>query len=93
VSTEPTATFRPHSPYRLSDQVVLRLAPFGALVYDLVSRRLVALRDPDLPAVLGALDRFPSPAAAAAVLAPGREAQILRALDALAQKGLIRAAG
>jgi mycofactocin biosynthesis protein MftB len=92
VSTEQTALFRPDSPYRLSDQVVLRPEPFGALAYDLVTRRLVALRDPDLAAVLDNLHRFPSARAVAAALVPDREAGILRALDALAREGLIRAA-
>ena len=92
MSTEPTALFRPDSPYRLSDQVVLRDEPFGALAYDLTTRDLVALRDSGLASVLAALESYPSVLAAVAALAPDRAAAVLRALETLARKGLIRAA-
>ena len=47
--TEPGGSaFDPRAGYRVREQVVLRRESFGALAYDLRTKALRVLRDPDL---------------------------------------------
>jgi len=78
-------------PWRLHDQVSLRLEPFGALAYHFGTRRLSFLKSRKLLAVVVGLERQPS--GRAACLAAGVDAAQLpayaRALQTLAASGMI----
>lgn len=89
VSTDP---FDPARPYTLAPTVSLRPEPFGALVYDFVTRRLSFLKTPQLvtavrelanqPDIFGALD--------AAGVPPTEHDTYLKALAGLSQAGTIQ---
>jgi putative mycofactocin binding protein MftB len=94
VSTKPLDTtvpdgaagaFDPAAPYRLSESVSLRPEPFGALVYDFVTRKLSFLKTPQLVSVVRDLENQPdarSAVRAAGVEEPQHDAY-LRALAGL----------
>ncbi len=84
-----TAPFEPHASYRLGDQMVLRREAFGALAYDLRTRALRVLRDPDLVMVLERLDDSASAAQALEPIDPGKHRQLLAALAKLEREGVI----
>jgi len=71
---------------------VLRREHFGALAYDLSTKRLLVLSDPDLVTVLESLDESPSADAAVVSVAPAKQASLLAALARLERDGLIRVA-
>lgn len=73
-------------------QVVLRRERFGALAYDLSTKRLLVLSDPDLITVLESLDESANADAAVAAVAPAKQAALLAALARLQRDGLIRVA-
>ena len=81
--------FDPRASYRVGDQVVLRREAFGALAYDLSTRKLRVLRDPDLVSVLERLDGTSSAADAVASVDAGRSRVLLAALAKLEREGLI----
>ncbi|WFG44310.1 mycofactocin biosynthesis chaperone MftB [Pseudonocardia alni] len=77
--------FDPAAPYRLSESVSLRPEPFGALVYDFVTRKLSFLKTPQLVSVVRDLENQPdahSAVRAAGVEEPQHDAY-LRALAGL----------
>ena len=76
--------------YRVGDQVVLRREAFGALAYDLSTRALRVLRDPDLVTVLERLDGTSSADEAVSVVHAQKRRQLLAALAKLEREGLIR---
>ena len=84
------AAFDPRANYRVGDQVVLRREAFGALAYDLGTRALRVLRDPDLVTVLERLDGTSSADEAVAVVDAQKRRQLLAALAKLEREGLIR---
>lgn len=87
-----TDQFDPAQPYTLAPTVSLRPEPFGALVYDFVTRRLSFLKTPQLvrvvrelgtqPNIFGALD--------AAGVSPTEHDNYLKALAGLNQAGTIQ---
>jgi putative mycofactocin binding protein MftB len=85
-----TADFDPHASYTVGHQVVLRREAFGALAYDLHTRQLRVLRDPDLVTVLERLDGHISLAAAVEAIDTGRDRTLMAALAKLEREGLIR---
>lgn len=82
-------TFDPQVGYRVGKHVVLRREAFGALAYDLITTRLLVLRDQALVTVLNEMEQYPNVGAAVAALAPGREKPMLAALAGLEKGGLI----
>ena len=84
------ADFDPRACYTVGDQVVLRREAFGALAYDLRTRDLRVLRDPDLVRVLERLEGSPSVDAAIEGTAPAKRRLLLAALARLQREGLIR---
>ena len=84
------AAFDPTASYRVGDQVVLRREAFGALAYDLHTRGLRVLRDPDLVTVLERLDEASSAEEALLVVATDKRRQLLAALAKLEREGVIR---
>lgn len=83
------AVFDPRASYRVGDQVVLRREAFGALAYDLHSRALRVLRDPDLVTVLEYLDGAASANEALAAVDAPKHRRLLAALAKLEREGLI----
>jgi len=87
-----TDTFDPARAYALAPTVSIRPEPFGALVYDFVTRRLSFLKTPELVTVVRELAGQPT--AVAALAAAGVPAEqhpgYLRALASLCQAGTIR---
>ena len=84
-------SFDPAAPYRVSESVSLRPEPFGALVYDFVTRKLSFLKTPELVEVVTGLERHPdarSAVEAAGVPAAQHEAY-LKALSGLLRSGTI----
>ncbi len=91
--TEPGAVaFDPHASYIVGEQVVLRREAFGALAYDLRSRALRVLRDPDLVTVLERLDGVTSADAVVASVAAAKRRTMLAALARLEREGMIHVA-
>ena len=84
------AAFDPGAIYRVGDQVVLRREVFGALAYDLGTRQLRVLRDPDLVSVLERLDGTSSAAEAVASVGAERPGVLFAALAKLEREGMIR---
>ena len=84
------AAFDPRARYRMGDQVVLRRETFGALAYDLRTRGLRVLRDPDLVTVLERLDGASSAADAVDAVDAERSGVLLAALAKLEREGMIR---
>ncbi len=84
------AAFDPRASYRVGDQVVLRREAFGALAYDLSTRALRVLRDPDLVTVLERLDGTSSADEAVSVVDAQKRRRLLAALAKLEREGLIR---
>ncbi|MFP5019597.1 mycofactocin biosynthesis chaperone MftB [Pseudonocardia phyllosphaerae] len=81
------SSFDPAAPYRISESVSVRPEPFGALVYDFVTRKLSFLKTPQLVEVVTTLEQHPD--ARSAVEAAGvPEAQHEAYLTALA--GLLK---
>ncbi|MBC3195028.1 mycofactocin biosynthesis chaperone MftB [Pseudonocardia sp. C8] len=79
------SVFDPAAPYRVSESVSLRPEPFGALVYDFVTRKLSFLKTPQLVEVVTSLEQHPdarSAVEAAGVPESQREAY-LKALAGL----------
>ncbi len=74
----------------MGDQVVLRREAFGALAYDLRTRALRVLRDPDLVTVLERLDGTSSATEAVEAVDTRKRRQLLAALAKLEREGLIR---
>ena len=93
-SIEMTATgaaaFDPRANYRVGDQVVVRREAFGALAYDLRTRQLRVLRDPDLVTVLERLDGQTSAAQAVEAVDAERSRVLLASLAKLERDGMIR---
>jgi putative mycofactocin binding protein MftB len=87
----PGSDFDPGSAYRCSPNVSLRPEPFGALVYDFVTRKLSFLKTPELVEVVKGLENHAD--AHAAIAAAGvPEAQrpaYVKALAGLAESGTI----
>jgi putative mycofactocin binding protein MftB len=83
------AAFDPRANYRVGDQVVLRREAFGALAYDLSTKQLRVLRDPDLVTVLERLDGSTSAVEAVATVDEDRRRTLLAALAKLEREGLI----
>ena len=79
-----------HAFYRVEAQFVVRREPFGALAYDLRSKRLLVLRDQDLVTVLERLDDRLNAEDTVAAVAPARNRTLLKALAHLEREGLIR---
>ena len=85
------SSFDPAAPYRISESVSLRPEPFGALVYDFVTRKLSFLKTPELVEVVKGLEHQPdarSAVEAAGVPEPQHEAY-LKALAGLLRSGTI----
>ncbi len=83
------AAFDPHASYRVGDHVVLRREAFGALAYDLRTRRLRVLRDPDLVTVLEQLDGSLSAADAVEPFETHQRRRLLAGLAKLLREGMI----
>jgi mycofactocin biosynthesis protein MftB len=83
--------FDPRLPYRCSASVALRPEPFGALVYDFVTRKLSFLKTPELVAVVSGLEHHPDVHSAidAAGVAEEQRPAYLRALAGLLASGTI----
>ena len=79
-------------PWALNQQVALRPEPFGALAYHFGTRRLSFLKSRKLVAVVRTLAEQPSGSAAclAAAVSDAELPAYARALDTLAQTGMIR---
>jgi putative mycofactocin binding protein MftB len=86
-----TLAFDPSQPWRLGAGVALRDESFGALAYDFATRRLSFLKTRLLVEVVRGLESSPEAHSAliAAGVPEGDRATYLRALDGLAQSGLI----
>jgi putative mycofactocin binding protein MftB len=82
-------TFNPHATYRMGAGVVLRSESFGALAYDLNTKRLLVLNDRDLVTVLERLHGFVSVTDAVDAVAPGKRQPLLSALARLERDGVI----
>lgn len=78
-------------PWRLNPQVAVRPEPFGALLYHFGNRRLSFVKDPELLAVVRALDRAPTARRALESLgvAPSRYPLHRRALTTLASSDVV----
>lgn len=89
----PGSAFDPGSAYRCSPNVALRPEPFGALVYDFVTRKLSFLKTPELVEVVKALENHSDVHAAitAAGVAEAQRPAYLKALAGLAESGTIEA--
>ena len=89
----PGSAFDPGSAYRCSPNVALRPEPFGALVYDFVTRKLSFLKTPELVEVVKGLENHPDVHAAitAAGVAEAQRPAYLKALAGLAESGTIEA--
>lgn len=89
----PGSAFDPGSAYRCSPNVALRPEPFGALVYDFVTRKLSFLKTPELVEVVKGLESHPDvhAAVAAAGVAETQRPAYLKALAGLAESGTIEA--
>ena len=90
VTSTGAAAFDLRANYRVGDQVVLRREVFGALAFDLSTRKLRVLRDPDLVSVLERLDGSSSAAEVVASVDADRRRVLLAALAKLAREGMIR---
>lgn len=82
--------FDPRASYRVGVQVVLRRESFGALAYDLRTRVLRVLRDPDLVTVLEHLEGATSAAEAVEAVPAAKRRLMLAALARLEREGIIR---
>jgi mycofactocin biosynthesis protein MftB len=84
--------FDANRPYELHPDVALRPEPFGALAYHYGNRRLSFLRSPELVQLVGELSAHGS--ATESVTAIGVAAErwpsLLRALESLANSGVVR---
>ena len=82
-------------PWELNEQVELRPEPFGALAYHFGTRRLSFLKSRKLLAVVRGLAAEPSgrDACTAAGVSEGELPAYARALDTLAQTGMITERG
>jgi putative mycofactocin binding protein MftB len=90
VGSETGTVFAVERAWRLNPQVALRDEAFGALAYHYGNRRLVFLKSRLLVAVVTALERYPTASAALDALVPsGHRARYERALDRLADSGVI----
>ena len=91
--TGPGSGFDPGSAYRCSPNVALRPEPFGALVYDFVTRKLSFLKTPELVEVVKGLENHPDVHAAisAAGVAEAQRPAYVKALAGLAESGTIEA--
>ncbi len=89
----PGSAFDPGSAYRCSPNVALRPEPFGALVYDFVTRKLSFLKTPELVEVVKDLENQPDvhAAIAAAGVAEAQRPAYVKALAGLAESGTIEA--
>jgi len=89
--TDPGPGFDPGSAYRCSPNVSLRPEPFGALVYDFVTRKLSFLKTPELVEVVKGLEHHPD--AHAAIAAAGvpetQRPAYVKALSGLCDSGTI----
>jgi putative mycofactocin binding protein MftB len=83
--------FDPELPYRCSPSVALRPEPFGALVYDFVTRKLSFLKTPELVKVVSGLADHPDvhSAVEAAEVPEEQRPAYLRALAGLLAGGTI----
>ncbi|ANY07199.1 mycofactocin system protein MftB [Pseudonocardia sp. HH130630-07] len=84
--------FDPAAPYRLSENVSLRPEPFGALVYDFVTRKLSFLKTPELVEVVRGLENHPdarSAVEAAGVPAAQHEAYLKALAGLLRSKTIV----
>lgn len=79
--------------YALDTKVAIRPEPFGALAYHYGNRRLTFLRDPALVELVRDLEHHESvdAALAASAIAPERWPSFRRALEQLADAGVLRA--
>jgi len=84
--------FDPARPYELHPDVALRPEPFGALAYHYGNRRLSFLRSPELVQLVGELGGHGSAAESLVALgvAPERWPNLIRALESLANSGVVR---
>ncbi|WP_243653666.1 mycofactocin biosynthesis chaperone MftB [Pseudonocardia endophytica] len=91
VVTGPGSAFDPGSAYRCSPTVSLRPEPFGALVYDFVTRKLSFLKTPELVEVVKGLEHHPDVhgAIAAAGVPEAQRPAYLKALAGLHESGTI----
>jgi mycofactocin biosynthesis protein MftB len=91
VVTDPGPGFDPGSAYRCSPNVSLRPEPFGALVYDFVTRKLSFLKTPELVEVVKGLEHHPDVhgAIAAAGVPEAQRPAYLKALAGLHESGTI----
>lgn len=89
--TDPGPGFDPGSAYRCSPNVSLRPEPFGALVYDFVTRKLSFLKTPELVEVVKGLENHPDAhgAIAAAGVPETQRPAYLTALSGLFRSGTI----
>ena len=84
------SAFDSQASYRVGEQVVLRRESFGALAYDLHSKALRVLRDPDLVSVLEQLDGATSASEAVTAAPVEKRKTMLAALARLEREGMIR---
>jgi mycofactocin biosynthesis protein MftB len=86
-----TASFDDGRPWALKPTIALRPEPFGALAYDFDTRRLSFLKHPLLAEVVEGLAAQPTAAdaCAAAGVSERQRPAIVRALGALADRGMI----
>lgn len=84
-------SFDPAAPYRVSESVSLRPEPFGALVYDFVTRKLSFLKTPELVEVVKGLEHHPDARCAveAAGVPAAQHEAYLKALAGLMRSGTI----
>jgi putative mycofactocin binding protein MftB len=84
--------FDPARPYELHPDVALRPEPFGALAYHYGNRRLSFLRSPELVQLVGELGAHASATESMTSLGVPIErwAGLVRALEALAESGVVR---
>jgi mycofactocin biosynthesis protein MftB len=89
--TGPGSGFDPGSGYRCSPNVSLRPEPFGALVYDFVTRKLSFLKTPELVEVVKGLENHPDARAAiaAAEVPESQRPAYVKALAGLFESGTI----
>jgi putative mycofactocin binding protein MftB len=84
--------FDPARPYELHPDVALRPEPFGALAYHYGNRRLSFLRSHELVQLVGELGAHDSATESMTSLGvpSERRAGLVRALEALAESGVVR---
>ena len=87
----PAPAFEPALAWRLNPRVAVRPEPFGALLYHFGTRKLSFLKNPTVVGLLRSLPEHTSAEAALAAIGitDADRPMYVRALDTLAQSGMI----